>query len=848
MADIDTVRTLFKTEWLGAGVVQNMIRQYGLVEKAVKSLGPAMRGGAKSSGVLGTGMSSLTVALGATAVAIGGVVLAGKALYPFLEQGATVAQLDQSFQHLNDTMTNSPDLLNEMKEASRGTLTTMAAQEGFMTLVAGSSREMTQALADAAPRILEISKAANKLNPVLGDTNFMFTSLAKGLKRAEPRLIDNLGLKLRISDANRTMADELGKSVMQLTAEEKQMAILNETLRAGTLLIDQVGGSVDGLGDSFLRLDSSTTDYKNSLKEILFITFQVGKATDLWAAELANLTEMRNNLARIEKLERDGFISEEQARAGQAKAFGIQTGKTLEATIALQDELIAGGEKRAKLAQETAEEEARIYAEQIKQYILEQKMKGNLFSPEVPQETFTRRPSDMSMSIEEKKWRWEKEYDALQAAMRRNAEQLDEIAKDNLSRLDKDSAAVQEWADSINEATKEAMDAWHAYNAEIGDLAEAHIDADRDASFFKTAIDDIGDSFYNAGGATKEQSELLGDLQDSYDKAAKTLEDLRSGVKGFGFDEEKMGKAVEKATGQMAHFEARIAAVKVAEDDWRPTHQDAVWDWENLADAMTDAAKAADLGVRDFVRYKMGIEELTEEQAAAVIAATAMETEMGRIFERVKVGEIDPESAKQELEKFAKWLSEQDLSVFLTPHLPQISNRDQLLDDLKNLLPQEDIAAAGTEVFFKPSIAQESEDLWAKLMGVETIPPLDIEAGLNVDPLTMTLEAWRSENSVIVFTAEFDYSAGETFAIPGFTPIGANAGGGNILANTPTLVGEQGPEIVTPGSNSTVTPNNQAGGVNLTMNLTVNGNGNGDELKSVVEDVLLEALQQVGVI
>jgi hypothetical protein len=315
MADVDTVRTIFKTEWIGGGVVQNIIRQYGLAERAIKSAqtaasGKALVGGvdltamsnmrkftafnekllgavdknimsleqaqvasnnfgkslgivSEATGVLGTGLSGLVVTLGAVAAGVGAVILGFKALYPVLEEGAKIEQLDQSFSHLVTTMTDYPDVLDDMKAASQGTLTTMAAQEGFMTLVAGSSQEMTQALADAAPKILEISKAANKLNPALGDTNFMFTSLAKGLKRAEPRLIDNLGLKLRVSDANRTMAKELGKSVAELTAEEKQMAILNETLRAGENLIQQVGGSVEGVGDSFQRASKRYPGIRN---------------------------------------------------------------------------------------------------------------------------------------------------------------------------------------------------------------------------------------------------------------------------------------------------------------------------------------------------------------------------------------------------------------------------------------------------------------------------------------------------------------------------------------------------------------------------------------------------------
>jgi hypothetical protein len=89
------------------------------------------------------------------------------------------------------------------------------------------------------------------------------------VKRASPLILDNLGLTIRVGEANERYAKQLGKTVEQLTTEEQKMALLNDTLRAGAVMIDQAGGDTDSLTDSFERLDTATTNLSNELKEKL---------------------------------------------------------------------------------------------------------------------------------------------------------------------------------------------------------------------------------------------------------------------------------------------------------------------------------------------------------------------------------------------------------------------------------------------------------------------------------------------------------------------------------------------------------------------------------------------------
>jgi hypothetical protein len=190
-----------------------------------------------------------------------------KTAFEWGKEGAVIVQTTASFATMLEVMGAAPDLLAQLKKAAGGTIPELELMSSTSTLLAGAQGKLGVELANATPRLLEIARAANKLNPALGDTTFLYQSLATGVKRASPMILDNLGLTIKLGEANEAMAVQLGKSVEALTNEVKQMAILNATLEAGDVLIAQVGGSVESAVDPFARLETSVTELKNSLLE-----------------------------------------------------------------------------------------------------------------------------------------------------------------------------------------------------------------------------------------------------------------------------------------------------------------------------------------------------------------------------------------------------------------------------------------------------------------------------------------------------------------------------------------------------------------------------------------------------
>ena len=250
-----------------AASVDIVVKVFDQASKALKDI-------AKANGDLGKGSKSTSeqlkslgkAALGVTA-AVAAFGVAAKTAFETGKQGAAVTQTAQSFGFLMEKVGASADTLDKLRAASKGTIPDMQLMSSTATLLAGAQGKLGEEMAAATPQLMNIAKAAQKLNPSLGDTTFLYNSLALGIKRGSPLILDNLGLLVSVGDANKRFAAELGKTVAQLTSEEQKMALLNETMRAGTVLVSQAGGTTDSATDSYNQLTTSVANLTDHYKE-----------------------------------------------------------------------------------------------------------------------------------------------------------------------------------------------------------------------------------------------------------------------------------------------------------------------------------------------------------------------------------------------------------------------------------------------------------------------------------------------------------------------------------------------------------------------------------------------------
>ena len=175
------------------------------------------------------------------------------------EEGAQIRQAGESVKTLGLNM-------KELRSAAGGTINDMALIASTSKLLAGTTGELNTAMRESAPRLLEISRAAVKLDPTIGSVAFVYESLAAGIKKNQPLLIDNANITVKVSTAQQKLAESLGKSVKELTDTEKSTALLYATLEGGDTLIAQVGGSVDSATDSYAKFRGQLTNVTNGMK------------------------------------------------------------------------------------------------------------------------------------------------------------------------------------------------------------------------------------------------------------------------------------------------------------------------------------------------------------------------------------------------------------------------------------------------------------------------------------------------------------------------------------------------------------------------------------------------------
>ena len=270
-----------------------------------RSVSASGRGLDKLGGIMSGG--GLSMLFGGIAGAAGAVAIA-KTAFALGDLGAQSLTTAASFNSLMSSVGQSTRLLDELKAASGGTMTEMALMQQTNTALAGSTGQLSSEMAAALPKLLEAGRAAALLNPSLGDASFMFQSLVTGIKRGSPMLIDNTGITLKLGEATGAYAASIGKSVSELTAQERSIAILRATLEGADTLIAQTGGNLDGMATSATKLKVAMDELKTAIGEALAPT-TTGVQQDLAqvftgitaALENDEITLARQELARMEE-------------------------------------------------------------------------------------------------------------------------------------------------------------------------------------------------------------------------------------------------------------------------------------------------------------------------------------------------------------------------------------------------------------------------------------------------------------------------------------------------------------------------------------------------------------------
>jgi hypothetical protein len=96
--------------------------------------------------------------------------------------------------------------------------------------------------------------------------DYMFNSIIVGTARSSRLLLDNLGIIVSVGQANETYAEKVNKTVEALSAEEKQLAFIEEVARQSQGTLDEYAQATDRTAESFARFDATIANVVDGIK------------------------------------------------------------------------------------------------------------------------------------------------------------------------------------------------------------------------------------------------------------------------------------------------------------------------------------------------------------------------------------------------------------------------------------------------------------------------------------------------------------------------------------------------------------------------------------------------------
>jgi len=246
---------------LGGGM-DRVARSAASADRNLKGAAAASSNSTKNFSKMSQGISSGLVPAYATLAAN---VFAVQAVFLAFKNSADVTNLIEGQKALGAvTGVAYKTITNSLRDATNGML---SFKEAATAAAIGTAGGLTSG------QLTDLAAAAKNASAVLGrDLTDSFNRLIRGVTKAEPELLDELGIILRLETASLKYAKAMGITGRKLTTFEKQQAVTNEVLeQAGDKygkiadIMDPMGQAVNRLGASFdellLPLQTGLTKY-----------------------------------------------------------------------------------------------------------------------------------------------------------------------------------------------------------------------------------------------------------------------------------------------------------------------------------------------------------------------------------------------------------------------------------------------------------------------------------------------------------------------------------------------------------------------------------------------------------
>jgi len=311
-------------------------------DRNLKGVSQQSANGTKNFSKMAQGIGGTLVPAYATLAAN---LFAVSAAFEFLKRASQVSRLEKAQQSFAANTGKALGFMTEkLIDASNGMLSFQeAAQAAAIGTAKGFSGPQLESLAVGA------QKAAQALGRDFGDA---FDRLIRGVSKAEPELLDELGITLRLETATKNYADALGLQADKLTDAQRSQAVLLETQRQ----LDDQYANQEIIADPFIKLQKTFTDIVKTITDKVLPIFSVfadilnRNATLAIAAFAAFAVSIIRAIVPFDKFSDkiDEWKDGHQAAVDKAKDDLKEYRKALERTNATAEKM---REKGAKIAQ-----------------------------------------------------------------------------------------------------------------------------------------------------------------------------------------------------------------------------------------------------------------------------------------------------------------------------------------------------------------------------------------------------------------------------------------------------------------------------------------------------------------
>ena len=238
--------------------MDNVSKSSRTADRNIKGTAQASSNASKNFSKMQQGMGGLVGAYASLAASL----FAVSAAFNFLKSAGELKSLRAGqIAYASATGAALRTLTNDIINATNAQITFRdAAQAAAIGTAAGLT----------ADQLTRLGKAAADVSQILGrDVTDSFNRLVRGVTKAEPELLDELGIILRLEDASQKYADALGLNANELNTFQRQQAVTNFVLDAATTKYSDILDIVGRSPNQYAQLGKAFDDIVMSIKDVV---------------------------------------------------------------------------------------------------------------------------------------------------------------------------------------------------------------------------------------------------------------------------------------------------------------------------------------------------------------------------------------------------------------------------------------------------------------------------------------------------------------------------------------------------------------------------------------------------